>query len=237
MIFEMDFARIIQVYVIQLGLAILYLILGIKIIKRDKKKLNQIIFSFYVLVFFSGLMNVIYAAIENTAIIKILHYITICGTFLASLLVLIFNIIIWKSEKVFNLKKQMVVVILYLLLIAGLAFLLPDYLIMDESTGWKPYYKLEMWIYVLGILTVTLVPNIRISLINHNNFKDAQLKKKWRFFMIGYIANYSLGYLIYTVNYINEPTARLMVSAIGLVLTIVTAIGIYNGLARQLSKK
>ena len=58
----MDLARFITVYIVQLGMGIVFFIFGFLILKRDRKRLNQIFSFFYIMTASATVVNVIYVS-------------------------------------------------------------------------------------------------------------------------------------------------------------------------------
>ncbi|MBD3353445.1 MAG: hypothetical protein GF364_18325, partial [Candidatus Lokiarchaeota archaeon] len=152
-ILEMDVTRIVQVYVIQLGLGIVYLFIGWSILRRDRKRLNQMIAAFYISIFIGMVFNVIYAPLESNPAVIILHLLTDFFLFIPSVLLLIFNLIILKSQKIFDTKKQLAVFLSFAILLAGMAFI-PGGITIDETTNWKPLWSLGFVLYVFILATL-----------------------------------------------------------------------------------
>ena len=91
MMLQMDAARIIQVYVFQLGMGIFFLLIALLILKRDRKRLNVIFSAFFLCIFLGTLVNVIYAPLNVNPAVLFLHLITDFLLFLSVIFLLIFN--------------------------------------------------------------------------------------------------------------------------------------------------
>ncbi|HEY0089759.1 MAG TPA: hypothetical protein VGB37_13005, partial [Candidatus Lokiarchaeia archaeon] len=69
-LFEMDVVRFIQIYIVQLGMGIVVVFIGLLILKRSTKRLNQIFATFYLLVAAATITNVIYASLTIRWVVK-----------------------------------------------------------------------------------------------------------------------------------------------------------------------
>ena len=113
----MDIIRFIQIYIIQFGIGLFCLFLGLLILKRDRKRLNQIFSGSFVSIFIGVTINVIYANLYLNPIVSILHVATVFFLYLAQIFLLVFNLMILKSEKVIDTKKQIGIIAIFVILI------------------------------------------------------------------------------------------------------------------------
>ncbi|MHA1291572.1 MAG: hypothetical protein ACTSQJ_02760 [Promethearchaeota archaeon] len=236
---EMTTSRVIQVFVVQLGMGIVYLLIALLILKRDRKRLNQIFSAFYLTIAAATIVNVIYVAIELNPIVSILHFITVYLFFLGPAFLLIFNLILLKSEKVIDNKKQILIiggysVILFITMI--LTATLPDQMQINEDTGWVPVWGLTFVFTLLITYTIiALIPVTITSIQVFSKFEDTQLKKKWMFFILSVFILFIYFYFVPLRNASSDETFRNMVSYLGLML-YVTAFMLYYGVGRQIQK-
>ncbi|GAH14019.1 unnamed protein product, partial [marine sediment metagenome] len=63
-----------------------------------------------------------------------------------------------------------------------------------------------------------------------------QLKRKWRFFIFGFIALMTFMYAIFISNYLGDPTVRLLIGVVGLILAILGGFLMYFGVGKQIEK-
>ena len=237
MILIMDIDRIIQVFVVQLGLGIVYLYIGLRVLKRDRKRLNQMIGGFYISVFIGMLLNVIYAPLETNPAVIILHLMTDFFLFFPAIFLLIFNLIILKSQKIIDTKKQILMMLGYGLLLAVIA-IIPEGVLINESTGWRPVWSLEFILYLMIFATLaSCIPNFYTSIKIYQAFQDPELKRKWKYYIIGMAANYVLFYGTSIANYINVSSFRTTWAMISVLLILITSAGVYVGIGQQMSKK
>ena len=238
--FQMDMARFIQVYIVQLGMGIVFLIFGILILRRDRKRLNQI-FSFWYLMTAAGtIVNVIYVSLiyfsfKINPLIKYLHLATAYLLLYAPLYLLIVCLIIFKSEKVITVRTNNIIAFTYAVLLFGI-FLIPGGARIDETTEWMPIWSLPLTIYVLTLVTVfVIIPFIYFSMKIYGEFEDDILKKRWVLFNLGMIPYLIELYLLPISNYLNDPLFRTITSIVGLSM-FASAFLFYYGIGRQIKK-
>ncbi|MHA1821398.1 MAG: hypothetical protein ACTSU2_16000 [Promethearchaeota archaeon] len=234
-----DVGRFIQVYIVQLGMGIYYMILGIIILKRarnkDYKIMNYLIDSFYFSLFIGIILNVIYASLEINPYVKILHIATLGFMLFSNIFLLIFNLVILYSEKIFNRKKQMLVLFIFLVAILSMIVFSYKDISIDETTSWKPVWHITAYIGGLIFITSNLIPNLYSSMKVYKAFKDVKKKRKWLAYVIGIIIFYCEEYLLVTNNFLNIDSLRMYVALISLIISIINAYLIYFGLAKRLS--
>lgn len=234
-LFQLDTARFLTVYVVQLGMGIVYFIMGLIILKRDTKRLNKIFSSFYIISASATFVNVIYVSLTVNPLVMYLHIITVYLFCFATINLLIFNLILLKSEKVFDRQKQNIVIVIYGVLLLGL-FFIPNGVTIDASTEWKPVWALSFLIYSIIIVTsFSTFPVTYYSIKVYKEIDDKELRKKWAFNIISILVYFAIFYLTSISNYLNNPTFRLVTSIAGLSL-YATAYLLYYSVGRQIEK-
>jgi len=235
MVLQMDIARFITVYIVQLGMGIIYFLIGLFILKRDTKRLNQLFSTFYLLSASATFINVIYVSLTVNPVVKYLHFLTYYLFCFAIVYLLIFNLILLKSEKVFSIKKHNLIALIYGGLLFGLVFI-PKGVTIDASTEWKPVWSLPFLIYALVVVTCCgTVPTTYYSLQVYKKLESEELKKRWAFNIVAILGYFAILYLTSVSNYLNNPTFRLITSIAGLSL-FVTAYLLFYSVARQIEK-
>ncbi|MFX1570169.1 MAG: hypothetical protein ACFFCV_17565 [Promethearchaeota archaeon] len=229
----MDFARIIQIYVVQGFFALFFLYMAYLVLKRGKKSLNIHISSFYICVTIAGILNMIYANIFNQTIVYFLHFMTYYLYCLAMIFLLIFIIILIKPKQKFSINLQFLIIIIYGLLLLGL-LLIPEGITINASTNWKPKWNWMFFLYSIIVCSVLIIiPSIYYSIKIFIGFESDYLKRKWKFFLIGISAYFFLFYGTVVSNTLNNDTFRFIWSLISLP-TLIALYLIYYGIGRQL---
>ena len=234
---QMDLARFITVYIVQLGMGIIYIIFGLIILKRDTKRLNQIFSTFYLLSASATIVNVIYVSFTINPLVKILNFVTYYLFCFAIVYLLVFTLIVLKSEKVFTVKKHNLIAVIYGGLLLGLAPIgWYGGITIDASTDWRPVWSLAFLLYALIVISVcAIIPTLYYSIQVYKKFEDETIKKKWAYYILAIIIHFAILYLSSISNYLNDPSFRLLTSIAGLTL-FATAFLLYYGVGRQMEK-
>ena len=231
--------RIIQIFVVQLGLGLFFLYLGVKILRRDTKKFNLLVFIFYLFIFISTIINIIYVNLEQVKYqqtVKVLHFLTLNFSSCSFIFLLVFNLILYKSEKVFDPKKQAMVTGFYLCINLIPLFLINNHLELGPSTDWYPDHDVVYFTVQTILFLAVCIPMLYYGFKVLNKFKSKPVKKKFKFYILGLITHIIAGQGILVSNYLSIPTFRITWAIIGLILIINTSVSIYRGLAKQISK-
>lgn len=229
----MDIARFIQIFLVQ-GLAgLFYLVIAYKILKRERKGLNLILSSFYVCVSFAVILNVVYAFIFVEEVVYILHVTTYYLLCFPLVFLLVFVLILLKSEEVFTPKLQLTLIVVFGVLLVGL-WLIPNGVIINESTNWKPDWSLIYLLYSFTVCSLfAILPTIYLSIKLYRKFEYKELKRKLKYFLIGISAYFFLYFGTSISNTLNDPTFRIIWSLLSLP-TIVSLYFVYFGVAKNL---
>lgn len=230
---QMPLSRILQVYIFQLGMGIFFLFMAILILRRDRKRINLYLSSFFVFLFIGALLNVIYAPITIIPIALILAYMCLYVLYLAPVFLLLFNLIIYKSEKIFNNTKQLIIFGLYAVVLIG--WISIQGITIEKSNNYVPYWSLPFFLYMVISLTGMMIPTIYTSIKIYKEFEDKKLKKKWAFYIIGMITYFFNCLAVGFCNYYNDPALRLIYNTFALSLFIFAYL-IYYGVGRQIEK-
>ena len=240
-LYEMSISRAITVYVAQGFICFFFIFLAYKILKRDRKRLNIIFSGFYLSAAFGLFMNFIYAPLdplEFEPVILFMNYITNFGIFYSIIFLVVFDLILLKSEKVVTLKKQLVILITYAIaMFCMILFVYVEELgISIDTESWSPHWMPAFFLYLLIIESIPTGLFFYFSFQIYKKFEDEQLRKKWKFFIFGATALIIFMYGIFVSNFLNDSTFRLVMGAIGLILAIAGGYLMYNGVGRQLEK-
>jgi hypothetical protein len=229
-------SRVIQVFIIFLGGGTFFLVLSFLILRKNKHRLNFTICGFFVFIFLGGLFNAIYALLTthvDEATVVALHIITYIFFCLAQIFLLLFNLIVWKSEKLITVKKELIIICIYSALLCGL-FFIPEGVRINESTYYRPKWNLLFFIYANILwIGVAMIPTLYTSVKLYQAFEDPSIKKRWRIYVIGMIMIYIELFGVGVMILINDPFLR----AIWNIYDISVLIGaflIYYGVVRQL---
>jgi len=238
--FQLTTGRIITVYVAQGVILVAFLYLAIKILLRDRKRLNVIFAGLYISPAIGVLINFLYAPMTDEFLVSILNFFTNFGFFYAPIFIVVFDLILLKSEKIISTSKQLIILMIYGIAMFGMIFFLfiPGFgVTINQGTSWSPVWSLPFFLYVVLVETIgALIPSLYLSFQIYKKFEDEQLKRKWRFFIFGFIALMVFMYAIFISNYLGDPTVRLLIGVIGLILAILGGFLMYFGVGKQIEK-
>lgn len=239
-LYQMSMTRIITIYVAQLLVCVFFLFLAYKILKRDRKRLNIIFSGFYLSAAIGLIVNFIYGPLTDETAVFYLNFITNFGIFYAPIFLVVFNLILLKSEKVITTIKQLVILLGFGVFMFCMVFFGSEFgVVLNDTTEWSPEWLLPFFLYLfIGETVFAIGPILYYSLKVYNKFEDMQLRKKWRSFIFGFSALIIFMYGIFFSNFLASYNIniRLYMGAIGIILAIVGAYLMYSGVGRQLEK-
>ena len=229
-------SRIIQVFIIFLGGGSFFLLLSFLILRKNKNRLNLTICGFFIFIFLGGLFNAIYVLlttqVDESMVVR-LHIITYFFFCLAQIFLFLFNLILWKSEKLITLNKQLIILGLYSALLLVL-FFIPEGVRINENTYYRPQWNLEFFIYANIVwIGFAMIPTLYTSLKLYNIFEDPKIKKRWRLYVIGMIMIYVELFGVGVMILFNDPFLRLIWNIYD-ISALIGAFFIYYGVVRQL---
>jgi len=228
-----DLPRFIQIFIVQGFFGFFFLFVIYKILKREHKGINLILSLFYFSSAIGVIINIIYAFIFNELVVFILHFITYYLLCFSLIFLLIFVLILWKSEKVITVPAQIAIILIFGLALVGSIFI-PGGIMINAYTNWKPIWSWLFFIYSTSICSLLAIfPTIFISLRIYLKFEHQELKKKWKYFLIGIFACFFLYYGTSLSNTLASPAFRFIWSIISLP-TLINLYFIYYGVAKQL---
>lgn len=229
---HIDFARFIQIFLVQGLVGFFFLYLAYRILKREAKGLSLILSCFYLSTTIGVVINIIYAFIFVEPIVLILHFTTYFFLCLSLIFLLLFVFVLMKSEKVVTKKRQIFILIIFsIALLVLLAF--PNGITINETTNWKPEWSWPFLIYSLIICTSVIIPTIFYSIKLYLRFEHQELKKKWKYFLLGVFAYYFVYYGTSISNTLANNTFRIIWSILSLP-SLVLLYFIYYGVVKQL---
>lgn len=236
MLQAIPFSRVIQVFIIFLGGGTFFLILSFLILRKNKLRLNYTMCGFFIFIFLGGLFNAIYVLLTthvDESIVIALHIITYIFFCVAQIFLLLFNLILWKSEKLISLKKQLIILGMYSALLFVL-FFIPEGVRINENTYYRPQWNLQFFIYANIVwIGFAMIPALYISLKLYQAFEDPKIKKRWRIYVIGTIMIYVELFGVGVMILINDPFLRAIWNIYD-VSVLIGAFFIYYGVVRQL---
>ena len=238
MLFQLDITRMFQIYVVQGIFFGYFLLISFKVFNRRKKQPDRILNTyfglFYLCIALGLCVNFIYALLTIDVLVLILYYSTLYLLLIGLVFLLLFNLILLKSDKLITKKKQKCFIFLSSALILCM-ILIPDGVVINSSTSWKPVYNLAFFLYVTILLSILVVgPCIFYSVKIYFQFQDEKIKKKWKLFFIGLIGLYIFAYGTLISNYLNLNEFRVIWSIISLCIMAIFPLIVYYGIIKNI---
>jgi hypothetical protein len=107
-------------------------------------------------------------------------------------------------------------------------------MIINASTDWKPEWSWPFLTYSFIICSsIAIVPTTYYSIKLYFKFEYKELKKKWKYFLVGIFAYFFLYYGTSISNTLADPTFRLIWSIASLP-ALISLYFVYYGVAKQL---
>ena len=232
--------RVLTIYVAQGLVCAFFIFLAYKILKRDRKRLNIIFSGFYLSAVIGFIINFIYGPIADENIVLILNFLTNFGIFYAPIFLVVFDLILLKSEKVITLNKQILILIGYGIIMFSMLFfvLSEDWgITLNEDTEWFPVWTLPFFLYVLLAESIfAVIPALYLNFQIYTKFEDEQLKKKWKFFILGVCILLVFMYGIFFSNFLDISALRTIIGVIGLICAIFGGYLMYYGVGKQIER-
>lgn len=238
----LTFPRIITIYVAQGLVAAWFSYLAYKILKRDRKRLNVIFAGFYLSSVVGLVINFIYGPLDNPDIVRIFNYLTMFGIFYSPIFLIMFDLILLKSEKVITTLKQVLLFIGFGIFTFSMIFFIytPGWgVTINASSEWAAEWHLPFFLYLtIGETVLAVIPILYLSFKVYNKFEDEQLKQKWKNFIYGFCGLLIFLYGIFISNFLAsfDINVRLVMGGIGIISGIIAGYLMYNGVGRQLEK-
>ena len=216
---------------------IYFTLITLQILRRKRQRLNIIFSFFFITIIIANILNMVYATMTNETIILILNFFTNFFLCFGPIFILVVNMLILESTIIFSVKRQNRYILYYgLLLLLGMAIF---YIFGEVSvtSEFRPKFSPIFLIFIL-IITAALVviPIISTSLKIFFSFEMKALKRKWIFYVIGFLGSISIAYLVFINNYLDNDGFRLLV-AIYSISVILWGYLMYYGIGFKLKKQ
>jgi len=229
---SMDTFRIIEIYGIYSFIAILFIFLGTKVLRRNKaNRVNQM---FSLCFFTTGgglLINLIYAPLTDPVALVFLNLLTTYFACLGLVFLLVGVAIIYKSNTVVTDRKKEVVIIAYAIALV-VFFFIPDNATVNLS-DYSIIWGLGFIIYGICVTQVVFGATLVLSGLFLKTFEDRAFKIRFLQFIVGL---FLLDYILvqnFLLNGLIWP--RSIIFTLISLLVIPAAILLYNGIIKQTS--
>lgn len=233
---EIDWSRIFIVFIIQLLIGSVFIVLSIKVLRRHLTKISMICSGIFIPIALAFIFNLIYLPLTVNPTVYILHVTSIYLLHVAQIFILLFNLNLLKSKFELTIKKQIIIFIIYATGFLILLFI-PGAIIISEETNWRPMWNIYFSIALLTITTIAfIIPSALFSIRIYKSFEEIPVKKKWRYYMLGYIGLAFSYYSLIFYNTFTDPLMRLIFSVITAVVLVPSGFLMYLGIGKQLQK-
>ncbi|MHA2429568.1 MAG: hypothetical protein ACXACC_00910 [Promethearchaeota archaeon] len=237
-LYQIEWARLLPIFIAQPLSAILFVALAIKILIRKRDQVSLSLAAFYSISSLSLIINLIYLILTTFIDFKLLLYflyfltaylLIFSSFFLISFLSLLLNI-----ESKFTSRKNLTILIVF-----GIACLLillfPGGITLDSANNWRPIYSFEFLLVMYAFFTsIVFIPTIIFSVKLYRRFEAKNLKKKFRMLIIGIIEMLTLLYGTVLFNTTMNPIIRSFWGILSLIILISSALLIYAGIGLNL---
>ena len=229
---QLSFQVIFKAFIVHGFLFAFFIYMIYKILQRGKSRLNLWFAGLYISITIGFIFNFIFVLLADEFYILVFYYLTVFTLMMGPTCCLIFTILLWKSGKVFNTYKQLIV-----FFISALAYFfmiyIPNGVRINEQTGWNPVYSVPFYLYLISVFTIVgMIPQMYVSYKTYQAIKEERLKKKWKQFNIGVFLVYISAYGTYTYQTLDIELLRLIWSFVVLGFFVISAILIYNGVGK-----
>jgi hypothetical protein len=233
LIYNFDIPRFIQIFIVQGLIGFVYIFIAIKILRRERKGISFYLSIFYICGGCGVIINIVYALIFQETIVYILHFLTYYILCFSLIFLTISVLLLLKSEKIITFKIRFLIIFIFGLSIFGLWFI-PNGITINQSTDWKPVWSWTFFIYSIIICSSFAIgPTTYFAIKLYNKFEHDELRKKWKFFLIGIFTYFFLYYGTSLSNTLAYQLFRLIWSLVSLP-TLISLYFIYYGVAKQL---
>ncbi|MFO7795237.1 MAG: hypothetical protein ACQERB_02925 [Promethearchaeati archaeon] len=233
-----DLIRFIEIYIVQLSIGgIIFLFFAVLILRRSTKNLNKIFSMFFITIAISSITNIIYASLQDAIIVIILHILTYYLFSWAMVYLFIFNLLLLRPIRGLSQINQVLLISAWAIILFGLFPIgISGGVIINTTSGWKPVWNVSFFLYgIIFCSLLMIIPSIYTSIKIFNRFENRELKKRWKFFIIGIF----FYYLIWGGNSINNFLANEIIRTVWGIIIFFSFSAIYilyYGVAKQLEE-
>lgn len=225
--------RLIFIFLFYPFIAIFFLILIYKVLKRKRNRLSITLSMFFIIEDAGLILNFVYLLIEinkEEIILYLLYFSSSIFVLFAPIFILVFINLLLKID--FTNKNYFIIIFFYAIGCILVHFI-PRGITFSED--WTPIYSLTFFIVILIFITlVIVVPTIFYSIRLLHKFTDRDLKKRIKMFLLGITEILFLLYGVVLFNTWQEPIFKYIYSIFVIFLLISSGLLIYYGIAKTL---
>ena len=229
-----EFFRFLLIYMVNSLVIATFLIITVKILKRNKNQLTIVLSYFFLFAALSLGINAIYYPLRIEIYVYVLYFLALFIVFFCQIFPVLFNLILLNKGVRYPPKKIILIVLFYAIIII-ISLSIPGGYNYNEKTNWRPVWTVWYFLIVLIInLCFIQIPFIFLYFKLNSLFEDKDIKKKLRWWLVGF-EGYSIGlYGVFLNNTLSNTTFQIIWPVIATILAIVSGLIIYRAWGQSL---
>lgn len=225
------------VYIVYGGIITLFLINGIKLLRRNRSsRITQVVSVAFFITALGLIGTLIYRTLEffgNTDYYIIGHKFAVFSNNISIIFLMIFNLIILKGNIILTDKKKGILIGIWVVLSSPIFYLPEVYLgYRNDDGSVVPQYDLPITIYMLGLIGVWFVILIIITIKDFKRFTDSAFRKKYIMFNTGIFMIVIIFAGNFIQNYLHQDIIRDIVTYMGVII-FPAGIMLYRGVRKE----
>lgn len=229
-----EFIRLFLIYLVNSVVIVTFLVITIKILKRNKNQLTDLLSYFFISAALSLGINAIYYPLRIEIYVHFLHFLTLFFVLFSQIFLVLFNLLLLNKGVRYSSKKIMLIVLFWIIIIC-ITLSIPGGYTINEATNWRPVWT--VWYFLVVFLTILIfiqIPFIVLFFKLNSLFEDKDIKKKLRWWFVGF-EGYSIGlYGVFFNNTVSNTLFQLIWPVIATALAIVSGLIIYRAWGQSL---
>lgn len=227
--------RLIRILLLFSISAVVYSYLGLKVIIRKNDKYSRYLSAFYFSQLLVFIINIVYAFIFVDYIV---YYMYLALLYIGSIgfgfLLIFYGMIFFEKHEYFHKwKSQACYILIYAVVLLGI-FLIPENVVINEGSDWKPVYSFHFMLYMIIVnLIMAGVPLTIISIKTYTSMKAPEIKRKYLSFWIALYLYFFVLIATIILNFLNMNSLNLLYFVIGSVM-LPSAYLMYYGLKMKI---
>lgn len=230
---DLSLEAIFQVFIVQGFLFFLFLVFGINVILRGRKKINFLLTGFYISVSIGFLFNFFLVFVQIELLTSIIYYLILFFLFLGTFFLAIFTMYMKFGEQLPS-QTQKILFLAYITLLFVMLLLTPTGLTINESTGWHPVYSDFYFGYMMALLSISFSITLYYTISILNSITVKLLKQRWKLFVFGIFGLFIFAYTTLIIYKLLSGVIVLIMSMIDFILVILSSIFIYYGAIKKI---
>lgn len=179
-----DIGRIVLIYVVQLIFSFIFLFLAYRILHRNRNRVTLTLSGFYISEGVGFIFGAMYLPLRINPIVYILYFCAIYLVVIGQIYLVLFVLNLLKID--FKLKNQAMILGIYAIAVF-IILTIPGGITINENTNWIPIWSFQLLIIIYIFTTCVIVlPFLFLFFKLYRSFEDKDLKKKLKYFFVGF---------------------------------------------------